>query len=72
MLEIIGEASNQISPEFRENHSAIPWRLMIGMRNRIVHGYFDINLDIVWRAVIEEVPLLLTAIKPILEEEGLV
>ncbi len=53
-LIIVGEASTKIMdgfPYFWEKHPEIPWRSMRGMRNRIAHGYFDINLDVVWDAV---------------------
>lgn len=53
-LIIIGEAATKVInqyPEFVERHPEIPWRSMRGMRNRIAHGYFDINLDVVWETV---------------------
>ena len=45
-LEIIGEASRNIAEEFREKHTAIPWSQIIAFRNRVVHAYFDVNLEI--------------------------
>ena len=53
-LIIVGEASTKIMdgfPEFVGQHNQVPWRSMRGMRNRIAHGYFDINLDVVWDTV---------------------
>lgn len=47
LLEIIGEAAKLVSPELREQHPEIPWSAMVGMRNRLIHGYFDVNYDIV-------------------------
>ena len=47
LLEIVGEAANSVSEDFRKQHNHIPWKKMIGLRNRLIHGYFDINLDIV-------------------------
>jgi uncharacterized protein with HEPN domain len=47
LLEIIGEAGNQISEEVKEQYVDIPWKRIIGMRNRLIHGYFDIDLAIV-------------------------
>lgn len=47
-LEIFGEAASKISIEFQETHSHIPWRAIVGMRNRLIHAYFDIDYDIVW------------------------
>lgn len=58
-LEIIGEAGNMISEDFKIKHSQIPWKDLIGMRNRLIHAYFDVNLDIVWKTVSEDVPDLL-------------
>ncbi len=47
-LEIIGEASNRIPEEFKIDHPEIPWRQLIGLRNRIIHEYFGVDLDIIW------------------------
>ena len=61
-LIIIGEASTKIMdryPSFVEQHPEIPWRNMRGMRNRIAHGYFEINLDVVWDTVSTALPGLL-------------
>ena len=66
-LEIIGEAANRISEEFKEKHSQIPWAEMMGMRNRLIHGYDDIDLTIVWRVVYKELPLLINGIKSLLD-----
>lgn len=61
-LIVIGEAATKImdgSAEFAARHSHIPWRSMRGMRNRIAHGYFEINLDVVWDTVRTALPALL-------------
>jgi len=58
-IEIIGEAASRISAETREANPAIPWQAIIGMRNRLVHAYFDIDTDILWVAATREVPSLL-------------
>lgn len=55
-LEIFGEAATAITKEFREAHPSIPWKKIIGMRNRLIHAYFDVNLDILWFAVSVEIP----------------
>ena len=57
-IEIVGEAANKISEDCRREHPEIPWRNIVTMRNRLIHGYFDINLDIVWKTVAEELPPL--------------
>ncbi|SER72423.1 Uncharacterized conserved protein, contains HEPN domain [Azotobacter beijerinckii] len=61
-LIIIGEAATKVMDgyaEFVQAHSEVPWRNMRGMRNRIAHGYFDINLDVVWDTVQTALPELL-------------
>ena len=50
-IEIIGEAAANVSSDFRERYPQIPWADIIGMRNRLVHAYFDIDLDILWNTV---------------------
>ena len=68
-IEIIGEAASKISEETRISHPAIPWKAIIGMRNRLVHAYFDIDASIVWVAVIEEIPVLLGQLKTLAASE---
>jgi uncharacterized protein with HEPN domain len=58
-LEIIGEAAARVSDECKADIPQIPWNRIVGMRNRLIHAYFDINLDIVWQTVKEELPGLL-------------
>ena len=50
-LEIIGEAGRNLSDEFRQRYPEVPWGQIIDLRNRIVHAYFDVNLQIVWEIV---------------------
>jgi len=57
-IEVIGEASRQLPPEFTESHESVPWHQMAGMRNRIVHDYFGIDVEIIWQVVIESLPAL--------------
>jgi uncharacterized protein with HEPN domain len=66
-IEIIGEAANQVSETTRRQTSAIPWEDIIAMRNRLVHAYFDINLEILWRTVQEDLPPLISAIEDVLK-----
>lgn len=70
LLEIIGEAANGISTELHERYLDIPWYAMIGMRNRLIHGYFDIDLDVVWKTVQKDIPNLIEKIKEILKVEA--
>ena len=67
-VEILGEAACQISPETRETFPDLPWEDMVGMRHRLVHAYFDINLDILWRTVEADLPPLLAQLQEILEQ----
>lgn len=62
-LEIIGEAASKLSLETRERFPIVPYTQMVTMRNRLVHAYFDINLDIVWETVTEDLPTLLTHVE---------
>lgn len=64
-LEIIGEAAGRISVSYRERHPAIPWSRMIGMRNRMIHTYDAVDLDIVWTTAQERIPELLALFEPI-------
>jgi uncharacterized protein with HEPN domain len=66
-IEVIGEAAGRISPQFQEAHPEIPWQAMIGMRNRMIHGYDDIDFDIVWNTTQESIPHLLELIEPLLD-----
>lgn len=63
LIEIIGEAANKVSPEIQETYSYIPWADIVAMRNRLIHGYFDINIDIVWSTLKEELPRLVQELK---------
>jgi uncharacterized protein with HEPN domain len=66
-IEIVGEAAVRISNESREALPQIPWPNIIGMRNRLIHAYFDINLDVLWKTVIEDLPPLIFEPKKIIE-----
>ncbi|MCD4686879.1 MAG: DUF86 domain-containing protein [Anaerolineae bacterium] len=54
-IGIIGEAASHVSQEFREAHPEIPWPQIIGMRNRIIHAYFEVNLDILWETATDSI-----------------
>jgi len=64
-IEIIGETGTKISSESREDLPQIPWSNIIGIRNRLIHAYFDINLDILWKTVIEDLPPLIAELEKI-------
>jgi len=65
-LEIIGEAGSKVSPETRSQSSAVPWQDITGMRNRLIHAYFDVDLDTVWNTVTKDLPLLKADLEKIL------
>ena len=75
-LIIVGEAATKVMdgyPAFAKVHTQVPWRNMRGMRNRIAHGYFDINLDVVWDTVQTALPQLLeqlAAVRPLADGEA--
>ncbi len=64
-IEIIGEAAYQVSGITRDKLQNIPWDDIIGMRHRLVHAYFDINLDILWRTVQYDLPILISELETI-------
>jgi uncharacterized protein with HEPN domain len=64
-VEILGEAATKISAETRARYPTIPWASIVAMRNRLIHGYFDINLDIVWATVTDDLPGLIELLETI-------
>ncbi len=66
-LQIAGEAANKVSIETRDRHSQIPWAVVIAMRHRLVHAYFDVNHDILWTTATEAAPELLAQVKALLD-----
>jgi uncharacterized protein with HEPN domain len=63
LIEIVGEAAANVSPERREEFPDIPWSEIIGMRNRVVHAYFDVNFNIVWNTVTYNLPSLIAQLE---------
>ena len=68
-IEVLGEAASQLSAETRATHADIPWRAIIGMRNRLIHAYFEINTEIVWQTVTQEIPALLPQLRTLGTDE---
>ena len=66
IVEIIGEAANRVSPSVRDDHPNIPWKQIVGTRNRLVHGYDEIDFDVLWRIVSVELPPLVKRLEAIL------
>jgi len=69
LLEVLGEAANGISDEVRGRHKGVPWSRMISMRNRLIHGYYDLDLDIIWSTVSEDIPPLVRVLEDVIRAE---
>ena len=67
-LEIIGEAVKKIPDNIKDSHPELPWKYMAGMRDKLIHGYHGVDLEIVWMVVKEELPPLKPMIQKILDE----
>ena len=65
-IEIVGEAAARVTPETRLANPSIPWQSIVTMRNRLIHGYFDIDFDTVWSTVTDDLPPLLSELQNIL------
>lgn len=68
-VQNVGESARHLSPEFRQAHPEIDWPKVVGMRNRIVHSYWEINYQVVWAVVHNELPSLRAALAPLVDEE---
>jgi len=64
-LEIVGEAAARITKERQAKISQIPWPQMISMRNRLIHAYFDIDTDVVWETIVEDLPELIRELEKV-------
>ena len=67
-IEIIGEAAARTGQDTRERYPQVPWAQIVAMRNRLIHAYFEIDLDQVWKAVTEDMPALAAQLEKILTE----
>ncbi len=65
LVEIVGEAAGKVSKKFQEAHSEIPWPVIVGMRNRLIHAYFDIDIDRVWDTVRDDLPPLIAKLEKV-------
>jgi len=66
-IEILGEAATKVTKETRDKYPEIPWAIIVTMRNRLIHGYFDIDLDRVWDTVREDLPPLIGTLEKIVD-----
>ena len=68
-VEVFGEAATKVSASMKAESSGIPWAEIAGMRNRLVHAYFDINPNILWKAATEEIPGLVPRLRELLRDQ---
>lgn len=68
MIENIGEACNHLVKDFQSDYPNIPWRKVIAMRNRLVHEYWDIDYEVIWKVATEQIQSLKNDLIPILEK----
>ena len=65
-IEIVGEAAGRVSIEYRDSHPEVPWLDVISMRNRLVHAYFDVDLDVLWATATMDLPPLVALLERLL------
>jgi uncharacterized protein with HEPN domain len=63
LMEIIGEAATRVSPAFQNAHPDVPWAQVIGLRNRLIHGYDAIDFDILWSIITHDLPVLVVTLE---------
>jgi len=68
-LEVVGEAAGRVSREMRAQTADIPWQAMIGMRHRLIHGYDGVDLAVVWKVVVTDLPALVLALEALIPDE---
>ena len=69
LVEIVGEAAARVSTDGRERSPAIPWEDIIGMRNKLIHGYDQVDLSILWDTVTDDLPRLIQELETVLRDE---
>jgi len=68
LLEIIGEAAGRVPEEMRAQHPEIPWTQIVGLRNRLTHGYDSVDLDILWQIISRDLPPLIVSLETIIKK----
>jgi uncharacterized protein with HEPN domain len=66
LLQVVGEAARRVSSDFRAAHPTIPWKAIVGMRSKVVHDYLDVDEDVVWDTVKNDLPSLVLELEKIL------
>ena len=69
-IEVVGEAAGHVSKAFQAQHPEVEWSKIVGMRNRLIHGYADVNWRIVWEVATQQIPILVRQIEHILETDN--
>jgi uncharacterized protein with HEPN domain len=68
LVEIVGEAASRVSSETRERYPDIPWSEIVSLRNRLIHGYDEVDFDILWEIIHSDLPLLICRLEEILDQ----
>jgi uncharacterized protein with HEPN domain len=69
LLEVVGEAARSLSKDLRDPHPEVAWKQITGTRDRLLHGYFDIDFDIVWAILTKDLPQLIPVLENLLSQE---
>ena len=70
LLEVMGEATRGLSQEVKDKNPQIPWKQIAGTRDRLIHGYFDVDLDIIWAIITRDLPPLIKELENLLSRKG--
>ena len=70
LIQTIGEAAGKVSDAFKDAHANVPWSRIVGMRHRIVHEYWRVDLDVIWRVVHDDLPPLVEMLAPFARNAG--
>ena len=69
-FEIIGEAAKKVPPSVRKRHAKVPWKQMAGMRDKLIHEYFGVNYQVLWKTAHEDIPPVQRLIGKVMKEES--
>lgn len=69
-LEIIGEAVNKVPLAIKQETKEIPWKEIVGFRNKVIHEYFEVDIPVIWKTVKDDIPMLDKQVKKVLKELG--